>query len=152
MRVTIEIDSQRSLEIDTDRIRKWDEWVMTGLPAGINLVGVKKKRKRASPSLPTWQSRLMEAFEERNGLGSGRGIGFARLGRAFKGLVDAHGADDVVVAWGNYLDSTEGQFQSPENFVRRYNEFKCLRSAVPTAEEAHAEKVRRVERQAQERS
>ena len=74
----------------------------------------------------SWTARALEQWETRFGVGSGSGIGFGRIGRAFKRLIDAHGEESVLTAWDRYLQASEAQYASPESFTARYSEWANL--------------------------
>lgn len=143
MRLTIEIGAGRILWVDLDRLQKWTEFDWMRLPAGLQVTALTEEKPKPRRFKATWVGSALELYEKRHGVGSANGIGFGRLGRAFKRLIQAQGVEPVLAAWGRYLDRTEGQFQSPENFVRRYDEFARQPEKRRTPDVLRAEAERR---------
>lgn len=110
----------------------------------------KPKREKKTPL--TWIQHGVEAWERRFGAGSGTAL-YGRVGKAMKGLVEAHGDEAVLTAWARYLDPTvnptEDRFLSAELFASKFNTWHGGKPAatptVPamTAMERQAELIRK---------
>ena len=81
------------------------------------------KKKKAASAVPSWPAELVAAHESVMGAGSGKLL-YSRYGKAWGGLVEAHGVEACADAIRRALASPEAKYLTPEKVAMRFADFR----------------------------